>query len=138
MRSRGSVRGWSIGAIGVVLAAWVAFGRMLFGVAGSLTPVYALTLGVVIAALHVFVALASLRTAQRGFRHRPATIGTLCASWACAALLGLLIPDLTADGLQTILTRGAEPGLGIAIGFANPLGVITIALAITARDPESA
>ncbi|UUT35373.1 hypothetical protein [Microbacterium elymi] len=43
-----------------------------------------------------------------------------------------MIPDVTPDGLQTILTGAAEPGRGIAIGFANPLGVIMLVLAVIA------
>ena len=54
------------------------------------------------------------------------------SGWIVTVILGLLIPDVTADGLQTILTRGAEPGLGIAIGFANPFGVVMIVFGIVA------
>jgi hypothetical protein len=43
-----------------------------------------------------------------------------------------MIPDVTAHGLQTILTGSAEPGLGIAIGFANPLGVLMLVFAVAA------
>ncbi|QAY61914.1 hypothetical protein ET475_15825 [Microbacterium protaetiae] len=121
-----------VGAVGIVLAAWIAFGRALFGVAGSLTPVYALTLGIVVVVLHLFIAQGFIRTAQRGFGHRTATYGTLFASWGCAIALGLLIPDITADGLQTILTGTGEPGRGIAIGFANPIGIIMIVFAAIA------
>lgn len=132
MLSRPMVRGALIVVAGVVLAAWVAFGRALFGLAGQLTPVYALTLGTVLVVLHLFVARGVVRTAHAEYRHRGATFGTLFASWGCAILLGLLIPDITAYGLQTILTGTAEPGLGIAIGFANPLGVIMLVFGVLA------
>nr|WP_274638328.1 hypothetical protein [Microbacterium bovistercoris] len=132
MRSRSPVPGIFIGIGGVVLAAWIAFGRALFGIAGELTLVYALTLGVIYAVLQVFLGRSVARTAQRGHRLRGATLGTLFASWGCAVLLGLMIPDVTPDGLQTILTGAAEPGRGIAIGFANPLGVIMLVLAVIA------
>jgi hypothetical protein len=132
MLSRPMVRGALIVVAGVVLAAWVALGRAPFGIAGHLTPVYALTLGTVLVVLNLFVARGVVRTGRAGHRHRGATFGTLFASWGCAILLGLLIPDDTPDGLQTILTGAAEPGRGIAIGFANPLGVIMLVFGVLA------
>lgn len=56
----------------------------------------------------------------------------LIASWACGILLGLTIPDATEQGLQTILTGAEEPGLSIAIGIANPLGIIMLVTGIVA------
>jgi len=125
-------RGILVLLAGIALAAWVGLGRALFGIAGDLAIVYTLTLGTLIVVLHLLIAWSVVRAARRGYRHRPATIGTLVTSWACGVLLGLLIPDITATGLQTILTRGEEPALGIAIGFANPLGVITLVFAVVA------
>ncbi|WP_051191861.1 hypothetical protein [Microbacterium luticocti] len=132
MPKRSSLPGVLAGVVGVVLAAWIAFGRALFGVAGSLTPVYALTLGLIYLLLHIFIAQALVRTARRGLRVRRATVGTLCTSWGCAVLLGLLIPDVTASGLQTIVSGASEPALGIAIGFANPAGVVMLVFAVIA------
>src|SRR5690554_3102888 len=118
--------------IGLLLAAWVSVGRALFGISGELTQVYVFTVGLVIFLLHAFIAEAMLRTAQHGYRARPATVAMLIASWVCAILLGLTIPDATPSGLQTILTGAEEPGLGIAIGVANPLGIIMLVTAIVA------
>lgn len=132
MESRSPVPGVVIGVVGVLLAAWIAFGRVLFGVAGTLTPVYALTLGVVVVVLSLFIAQGFVRTARRGLRHRGATYGTLVAFWCLAVALGLLIPDMTADGLQTILTGTTEPWRGMAIGFANPIGIIMIVFGFVA------
>lgn len=117
---------------GVLLAAWIVGGRCLFGVAGSLTVTYALTIGVLLVVLHFFVGRAILRTARRGHRTRPATVGTVVAAWGCGILLGLMIPDVTPGGLQTILTGGSEPGLGIVIGLSNPLGIVMFVMSITA------
>lgn len=132
MESRSPVWGVVVGVVGVVLAVWVSFGRALFGIAGSLTPVYALTLGVVVAVLSVFIAHGFVRTARRGLRHRGATYGALAAFWCLAGALGLLIPDMTVDGLQTILTGTMEPWRGMAIGFANPVGIIMIVFGFVA------
>ncbi|HEU4808835.1 MAG TPA: hypothetical protein VFT01_11285 [Homoserinimonas sp.] len=117
---------------GLLIAAWVSVGRLLFGVAGELTQLYTFTLGLLIVVLHAFIAEALARTAQNGHRTRRATIWMLATSWACGILLGLMIPDVTALGLQTILTGPHEPGLSIAIGVANPLGIIMLVTAIVA------
>ena len=117
---------------GLVIAAWVSVGRLLFGVAGELTQLYTFSLGLFIFLLHAFIAEALLRAAQLGYRTRPATLAMLFASWACGILLGLMIPDVTPLGLQTILTGAIEPGLGIAIGVANPLAVIMVVTGIVA------
>src|SRR5690606_37090628 len=118
--------------VGLLLAAWVSVGRALFGIAGDLTQVYVFTLGLVIFLLHAFIAEALLRAAQHGYRARPATVAMLISSWACGLFLGLTIPDATAQGLQTILTGAEEPGLSIAIGIANPLGIIMVVTGIVA------
>jgi hypothetical protein len=116
---------------GVILAAWVAGGRALFGVSGSLAVTYALTIGVVLVVLHFFVGRAILRTARRGYRTRPSTRATIIVAWGCGILLGFMIPDITALGLQTILTGASEPGLGIVIGLSNPLGIIMVVMSIS-------
>lgn len=117
---------------GLAIAAWVSVGRLLFGVAGELTQLYTFTLGLIIVVLHAFIAEALLRAAQHGYRIRSTTIAMLIGSWVCGILLGLTIPDVTPLGLQTILTGGEEPGLSIAIGVANPLGIIMLVTAIVA------
>jgi hypothetical protein len=121
-----------IACAGVLLAAWVVAGRSLFGVGGSLTITYALTIGIVLVVLHFFIGRGILRTARRDYRTRPATIGTVIAAWGCGILLGLMIPDITPIGLQTILTGPSEPGLSIVIGLSNPLGIIMLVMSITA------
>jgi len=132
VQSRSPVWGVVIGFVGVLLAAWVAFGRAPFGIAGSLALVYALTLGIAVVVLHVLIADGFARTARRGFRHRRATYGALATSWACAVVLGLLIPDLTPVGLQTVVSGTAEPARGMAIGFANPVGIVMIVFGFVA------
>lgn len=117
---------------GLALAAWVSFGRYLFGVGGELTPWFAVGIGVPIAALYFFVGRAIMRTARFGRRTRPSTVVMLVISVACGILLGFMIPDVTPLGLQTILSGPAEPGLSVAVGVANPLGVVCLAAAIAA------
>lgn len=132
MQPRSTVPGILVAVAGLALAAWVVAGRALFGIAGELTQVYAFTLGLVIIVLHAFIGEALVRTAHHGYRTRPATIGMLVASWGCGILLGLMIPDATPAGLQTILTGASEPGLSIVIGLANPAGIIMLVTVIVA------
>jgi hypothetical protein len=118
---------------GVVLAAWVVGGRYLFGVGGDLTLVFACTLGPALVVLHFFVGRAIVRTARRGHRTRAATIATLAVAWGCGILLGFTIPDITANGLQTILSSLTSPGsLDLVVGLSNPLGIIMLATSVAA------
>jgi hypothetical protein len=124
-------KGIGVFLAGLALALWIVFGRFLFGVGGELTPIY-LLLGIAIVVLHAFIGQAIARTAMRGYSMRRATLVTLIAAWACGILLGITIPDVTASGLQTVISGTLEPWRGIAIGLANPAGIITIALTIAA------
>jgi hypothetical protein len=117
---------------GIAVAGWISFGRHLFGIGGDFTITYASTLGVIFAVIVALAGLAVWRTARRGFQTRIATRALLIASGMCGFLLGLTIPDSTPRGLQTIISGPTEPALGIAIGIANPLGVVGIATAIIA------
>lgn len=118
--------------VGIALAAWVSLGRALFGISGDLTPLYLLTFGILLVLVNAVTAEAMMRAAAHGYRHRPATIGMLIASWSCAVLLGLTIPDATPEGFQTILSGATEPGLTIAVGVANPVGIIMFITATVA------
>ncbi|WP_010202285.1 hypothetical protein [Salinibacterium sp. PAMC 21357] len=124
--------GIAVIAAGIAVAGWISFGRHLFGIGGDLTIAYVATLGVIFAVLLVLAGLAVRRTSRRGFETRGITHALLITTGSCGFLLGLTIPDSTPQGLQTILSGPNEPALGIAIGIANPLGVVGIATAIIA------
>ncbi|MGF2949439.1 hypothetical protein [Microbacterium alcoholitolerans] len=127
----GTSRGVGVLLVGVALALWIAFGRFLFGAGGELTVAY-LLIGVLVLVLHIFISRALARTAKRGFTVRPSTRGTLIGAWGCGILLGLTIPDITADGMQTIVSGTQQPALDVAIGIANPAGIVMAALTIIA------
>lgn len=122
----GTLRGVGVLLVGVVLALWIVFGRFLFGVGGELVVPY-LLIGVLVVALHIPLGRAVTRMTNRGFTLRPSTRGSLIAAWGCGILLGLTIPDITPDGLQTIISGTQQPTLDVAIGVANPAGIIMIA-----------
>ncbi|MGV8911148.1 MAG: hypothetical protein ACOH14_00905 [Rhodoglobus sp.] len=124
--------GTAVIVAGIAVAGWISFGRHLFGIGGDLTIAYAATLGLIFAVLLVLAGLAVRRTSRRGFETRALTHAMLIASGTCGFLLGLTIPDSTPHGLQTIISGPTEPALGIAIGIANPLGVVGIATAVIA------
>jgi branched-subunit amino acid ABC-type transport system permease component len=116
---------------GLVAAAWIGFGRYLFGVAGDVTPLYVF-IAVVIGGLNVLTGRAVIRTARRGYPTSGWTVTIAAASWAFAIMCGLTLPDATPTGMQTIISGGHEPGLGIAIGLTNVTGMICVALCVAA------
>ncbi|UNK70857.1 hypothetical protein [Microbacterium sp. H1-D42] len=125
----GTTRGVGVLVAGVALALWIVLGRFLFGAGGELTIAY-LPIGVVVIVLYAFLGRAIARTANRGFTTRPSTWGTLIVACICGVLFGLTIPDITADGLQTIVSGTQQPALDIAIGVTNPAWVIMFAFTI--------
>jgi len=116
--------------LGVLAALWVVLGRGLFGPLGSLTVIYALILGLPILVLHALIARALARTARAGFVTRRATWLTVATAWLCFTVLGLTIPDRIDGVLHTLVTGSQQPGLGLAIGIANPMGIIGIGLCV--------
>lgn len=125
----GTARSVGVFLAGLALALWIVFGRFLFGVGGELTLAFT-PIGVLLIVLHWFLARALARTAVRGFAVRPSTWGTLITAWAFGILFGLTIPDITPDGLQTIVSGTQQPALDIAIGVTNPAWVIMFAFLI--------
>ncbi|WP_333812775.1 hypothetical protein [Timonella senegalensis] len=117
--------------MGVLASTWVVFGRGIVGNLGSLTLIYVFLLGLPILVLHILVARAMARTAAAEHSTRPWTFIALVLAWVCFTMLGLLIPDRLDDGsLQTMLTGNTDPWTGFAIGIANPMGIIGIALCV--------
>lgn len=127
--ARSPAAGILITIVGLLVAVWVGFGRVPFGVAGELTPVFAL-IALLIGTLQVFTGRAVIVTARRGHRLGAWTVIIVAFSWVCGIVFGLTLPDLTATGLQTIATGPHQPALGFAIGVTNPAGILCIALSI--------
>ncbi|MFT4233304.1 MAG: hypothetical protein QM606_11090 [Leucobacter sp.] len=131
--------------VGVALALWMAAGRWAFGIGGSLTWWYLPTIGLLFAWLQLWIARRLRVTRDRGRRTRRRTIVALVLAWLCAVAFGLTVPDLTADGLVSILSlwAGSAFSAEMSIALCNPLGIIAFALAIAAlafayadaRDP---
>ena len=95
-----------------VSAAWITVGRALFGAAGDLVPIFAISFG---PACRWGVVIAQ------------------SACWVLAFLFGMFIPDYRAG--MPVSGMGALVGgeyVGYAAGFGNTFGILTFAAAITA------
>ncbi len=121
---------WFVLAVGLLLSAWVTYGRFLFDRGGSLTPIYAVLIGVPMVVLHAFVARAFGKVRRAGMGMRRATLNCLLTAWACFILLGLTIPDRPHESLETIVTGSHDLWVGMAIGIANPAGIIGMGLTV--------
>ncbi|MFD2839440.1 hypothetical protein ACFSYH_02520 [Populibacterium corticicola] len=118
------------GGAGLLSAAWVVFGRGLFGLLGSFTGLYILLLGLPIITLHLLIARNISRTTRSGHPTQPRTLIVMSGAWLCFTLLGFLIPDRI-DGTLHAVATGDTPGqIGLAIGFSNPMGIIGIGLCV--------
>lgn len=115
------------------LALWIGFGRALAGVLGSLAWVYVLALALPVLVLHV-VAAALFRGDSLNYpSHAMSLRGVLTAvaSWVVTVGFGFFLPDATRHGTESILTSLTGPDmLGISYGFANTLGVLSVAMAV--------
>lgn len=135
-----------VAIVGVVLALWMAAGRWLFGIGGSLTWWYVPTIGVVFVGLQLWLARRLRVTRDRGRRTSRSTVVTLALAWLSALGFGLTVPDLTPDGLVSILSlaSGSAFSAEMSIALCNPLGILAFACAIAAlgfayadaRDPK--
>ncbi|WP_051197166.1 hypothetical protein [Jonesia quinghaiensis] len=115
---------------GFAVAGWLGGARYLWGLNGDYATTYLWALSGPILALHLLIALYQRRARRVGFSVRKASTVTLCGAWLCLILVGLFIPDRVNGHLTTILTGSQEPGRGLVIGFANPLGIIGVALLV--------
>ncbi|MFV0432707.1 MAG: hypothetical protein ACK5LO_01805 [Leucobacter sp.] len=132
--------------VGVVLALWMSVGRWAFGIGGSLTWWYLPTIGLVYAALQIWLARRLRATRDRNRRTSRSTIVSLILSWVCAVGFGLTVPDLVDGGLVSILSlaSGSAFSAEMSIALCNPLGILAFTLAIAAlgfafadaRDPK--
>ena len=124
-----------------VSAAWITVGRALFGAAGDLVPIFAISFGPALAVILCLGARWMLRDAHRRvtsgeYARVGASWGFVFSVWVCwvlAFLFGMFIPDYRAG--VPVSGMGALVGgeyVGYAAGFGNTFGILTFAAAITA------
>ncbi|MCP3425473.1 hypothetical protein NBM05_05430 [Rothia sp. AR01] len=119
---------WLSAPLTVLAAAWVTFGRALFGAAGELTGIFAISLGPL---MLIVMGLASVRMHQdaRRFAHRvttPLLSFAQLAAWVLAFFFGLLIPDRV-DGrtISAVSEIAGDHLVGLSAGFGNTVGILT-------------
>jgi len=124
-----------------VSAAWITVGRALFGAAGDLVPIFAISFGPALAVILCLGARWMFRDAHRRvtsgeYARVGASWGFVLSVWACwalAFLFGMFIPDYRAG--VPVSGIGALAGadyVGYGAGFGNTFGILTFAMAITA------
>lgn len=124
-----------------VSAAWITVGRALFGAAGDLVPIFAISFGPALAVILCLGAWWMFRDAHRRvtsgeYARVGASWGFVLSVWACwalAFLFGMFIPDYRAG--VPVSGIGALAGadyVGYGAGFGNTFGILTFAMAITA------
>jgi len=119
--------------LGVIVAAWMGFGRIFFGVGGEFVLAYTLTASVVIATLNLFTGRAIRRTREVGHRTHPQTVIALVVFWVAGLGFGFTVGDANEAGLDTVMSRlGGETLRGIAIGLSNLFGILALGSSIAA------
>ena len=124
-----------------VSAAWITVGRALFGAAGDLVPIFAISFGPALAVILCLGARWMFRDAHRRvtsgeYARVDASWGFVLSVWTCwvlAFLFGMFIPDYRAG--VPVSGVGALAGadyVGYGAGFGNTFGILTFAMAITA------
>lgn len=135
-----------VAVVGGVLALWMAAGRWMFGIGGSLTWWYLPTIGLLFIALNLWLSRRLSITRHHGRRTSRSTIVSLALSWACAIGFGLTVPDLSGGDLVSVLSLAAGSSFSseMSIALCNPLGILAFALLVAsvafaygdARDPK--
>lgn len=120
-----------VGSVGVLLALWMSLGRWPFGLTGPVAYWFIPAIGLTYAALQIWLARRLRITRELGKRTRRSVYVTLVLSWACAILFGFTVPELTSDGLVSLLSlwSGSAFSAEMSIALCNPLGIIAFALA---------
>lgn len=118
---------------GLVMAAWMGFGRIFFGVGGEFVLAYTLTVSIVIAALNIFTGVKIRSTKQRGHRTHPQTVVALVVAWVGGLGFGFTVADANDSGLNTVMSQlGGELVYGLAIGLSNLFGIMALGGSIAA------
>ncbi|WP_167143900.1 hypothetical protein [Canibacter zhoujuaniae] len=114
-------------AMGLLLAAFIAFGRALFGLLGSNTVWYTLGIALPYLLVSVWLSRRLAITARAGRRTTRGVIVSAALSWLCAAIFAVTVPDVQADGSLAAITAppGSSPfALEMAIALCNPFAIL--------------
>lgn len=118
---------------GVLMAAWIGFGRAAFGIGGEFVLVYTLLAGTVIAALNIAAGRYIAKTKRNGFSTQARTVVALIVAWFGAVMFGLTVADFKDGALHSVIGLLGDAGLlGISIGLSNLFGIMTLGGSIAA------
>lgn len=118
---------------GVLMAAWMGFGRLAFGVGGEFVVAYTLTLSVAIATINIFTGLKLRQVLGSNHRIHPQTVVALSIAWIGGLGFGFTVADANADGLNSVMgLLGGESVYGLAIGLSNLFGIMALGGSIAA------
>lgn len=122
-----------VAAGGVLVAAWMAAGRVLFGISGSLVLWLTPTVGLAAALIAIFTGVAIARTRRAGFRTRGTVVTFVVLSWLLGIGFGLTVAEHTDSGARSVLGLfGSEVAVEIGIGLCNPMVSVSLTLAVAA------
>lgn len=116
-------------------ALWVVGGRSLVGAGGSLMPIFAISLGPILAGIMLVAAYFSskeMKLQKAGIRAGlpPVTALVWCATWLMALVFGFLVPDRLEGGVVSAASSVlGDHFIGLSAGFGNPAGILTYAFA---------
>lgn len=118
---------------GVLMAAWMGFGRIFFSVGGEFVLAYSLTASVAIAALNIATGF-KIRAAKKiGHRIHPQTVVALIVAWVGGIGFGFTVADANEAGLNTVMALlGGELVYGLSIGLGNLFGIMALGGSIAA------
>ena len=119
--------------LGAVVAAWMGFGRTLFGVGGEFVLAYTLTASVALVIINIFTGRKLRLAERRGHRVHPQTVVALVVFWLAGLGFGFTVADANAKGLDTLMSYwGGETLRGMAIGLSNLFGILALAGSVAA------
>lgn len=128
---------WLVAAASIpmatLVALWVVAGRLLFGISGPMVAILGYSLGPV---LFILLLIAGVKTTANALRGRPAgtpakTCALLIVAWLAAIGFGFTVPDFGDNGGSIMTALAGESALGMSTALCNPLGIISVGLAIT-------
>lgn len=124
--------------VGTLIALWMGAGRALVGAGGDFMPWYLASMTLVFVVLQALISWRLLVAVKLGFPIRPRTVVFIVLSWALGIAFGFLVPDMVDGTLVSAFSllvdpAGADPTIiEFAIGFSNPLGIISIGVSAAA------
>ncbi|MGB3413301.1 MAG: hypothetical protein WBA28_01150 [Microbacteriaceae bacterium] len=124
--------------VGALLGLWMAAGRALFGAGGDLVPILMYSMLPAFVVVQFVIAVFLLKTVLAGYRIHARTIVFIFLSWMAALGFGFMVPDSVQGELVSAFSKLVDPNgldgtaIEFAIGFSNPLGILSIGLSVVA------